>query len=424
MAPLPDKTPADLDASDYFLHLWRRRWVIIGLCAATLVLTYLGLKFFHPNSYEARALVMVRQQPRTTNLDIESEGIAPPSFKSMFRADETIIFVRNQYNQMVEQGILTAEEGYRRLGAPLEKYRERFRVESVTEIDTTIRTEFSPVMELRVRGNSRGQAKSLTELWLNHAMNKFGNLIAEEAQWRLDITKEKGERLSGELAGLVEEREALADERMLTDTFMASMLRRLTSAPLPQAITYAESDMLPYNVYSGPRQSSSDLTVDLATQEPGLLEELALLERRISLEKGDGGTAVLQQEHDFLAEQITSLRSDYQSMSERSAQLKSELARLDSEITGVQVALRINAGNAADAEAYFASAGDPEVDGDAAYSTLRVLSRPMIPDLRIWPKRILLAGMASLAVLAVLLLVFCCECYMRAAIMADERRRA
>ncbi len=420
MATRPDKAPSELEASDYILHLWKRRWVILGFCAATMVLTYLGLRLFHPNMFESRALVMVRAQPRTTNLDIEKEGIAPPSFKSMFTADETIIFLRNQYNQMVENGTLSAEEGHTRITSPLEKYRVRFKVESVTEVDTTIATEFSPVMELRIRGESRGQTKVMADLWVNLVMNRFGNLMAEEAAWRLEVTRAKASRLGAELAEAVERREALADERMFSDSMMASLLRRLTSAPLPEAITYAESDILPYNVYSGPRQTRSDLKVDMSDARPGLLEELGDLERAIALADGDGDDAAMAAEYEYMSETVSSIRDEYRALSGVSSDLKAKLAELDAEITRLQYALRVNAGNAADAEAFFAAVAT-DAEGNETHSTLRVISRPIVPDLRVWPKRTLIAGIAAAALFAMLLVVFCAECYMRQAILFDSR---
>jgi len=402
MNPAPSKPAVELDAAHYVEHLWRRRWAIIAVVLVAFVGTYVGLRLFHVNLYESRALIMVRAQPRTTNMEFDKKGLEPPSFKSMFKADETILFVQNQYNDMVKSGVLKAEDGHEEFRSPLEKYRERFKVESVTEVDTTVITEFSPVMEMSVRGNSRGQAKSLAELWVNHVLNKYGNLVTEEAQFRVDLSRRKGEQLSGELGEAVRKREELVATKRLADAEVASALRRLTSAPIPEAATYVDNDILAYNVYTGPREAN--ISVDAPATEaatPGLLERLAQAKDRDEFEP--------------IRKQVEELEQSIVESSHGAAAIAAQIAAAEVEINRLQYAVRVNSGNAADAEALLSLVA-ADAEGDAKYSTLRVLARPQVPDLRVWPKRTLIAGIAAAAVFALALVAFCGERYLREAI--------
>lgn len=423
MASAPDKRPSDLEASDYIVHLWDRRWATIAVVLLAFAGTYVGLRLFHVNLYESRALVMVRSQPRTTNMEFDKKGLEPPSFKSMFTADETILFVRNQYNDMVKAGRFAGDEGHEEFSAPLEKYRERFKVESVTQVDTTIITEFSPVMELRVRGNSRGQAKALTELWLNHILEKYGNLVTEEAQFRVELAGRKSAQLSAELGEAVKKREALVASKRVADAEVASALRRLTSAPIPDPSTYVDNDILAYNVYTGPREAN--ISVDAPAQQggdPGLLEEHARLlkefgEVSASHSAESVPVAEIRGRLERNRAQLEELQREIASASDRTSGLAAQIAAAEVDINRLQYAVRVNSGAAADAEALLSLLA-ADAEGDAKYSTLRVLARPQLPDLRVWPKRMLISGLAAGAVFALALLVFCGERYLRCSLRA------
>lgn len=415
MNPAPSKPAVELDAAHYVEHLWRRRWAIIAVVLVAFVGTYVGLRLFHVNLYESRALIMVRAQPRTTNMEFDKKGLEPPSFKSMFKADETILFVQNQYNDMVKSGVLKAEDGHEEFRSPLEKYRERFKVESVTEVDTTVITEFSPVMEMSVRGNSRGQAKSLAELWVNHVLNKYGNLVTEEAQFRVDLARRKGEQLSAELGEAVKKREELVAAKRLADAEVASALRRLTSAPLPEAATYVDNDILAYNVYTGPREANISVDAPVAeAKTPGLLEQRAILALELKTPTGQVGEGV-QAMAQALDAAIAETRAAISAATENAAAVAAKIAEIEVEINRLQYAVRVNSGNAADAEALLSLVAADAVS-DAKYSTLRVLAQPQLPDLRVWPKRTLIAGIAAAAVFALALVVFCGERYLREAL--------
>lgn len=83
----PNKTPSPADLppppgpNDYLIFLWNRRILIGALVFVCVVGTYIGIRLFHSESFETRAQIMVRSQPRLSVADRDIPGIRPPAFQ-------------------------------------------------------------------------------------------------------------------------------------------------------------------------------------------------------------------------------------------------------------------------------------------------------------------------------------------------------
>jgi len=421
-----DSRPHDLEASDYVLHLWRRRFWILGLTAAAFILCYLGIRAFMANQFEARALVMVRQQPRITNIETDRPGIHPPSFRSLFTSDEVIEYVRRQYNDMVANGILTEADGHHKIETPIEKLRGWFLAQSGTTVDTTISTEFSPVIELRTKGTSQGQAKSLMEIWISRCLEKYGNLLNEEARFLADSAQTRAAELNQEMAELTARRERVERELQFVDAETASRMRQLTGAPLPERKEPLSDEVAALGVFSGGRDSTVAIVAPDAT--PGLWERRTQLEIDEAVapptDSPDGGPAGrASAELQKIAEIENRMREELRDLSDQAALLAAERAEIAVQLKRVEYAARMNASVAGQSEALVrATSAEGEGWGQEKYGTLRVLGEPVLPALRVWPKRTLIAGAAAIAMLGFLLLLFCAEKYLESAIRRAAAR--
>lgn len=413
----PDHSPTGLQAVDYIAHLWKRRWIIMVATAATLVGTYLGVRLFHDNQYESRALVLVREQPRTTSVESDRPGMFPPAFRSMFTSDETIQFVRNQYNAMVESGALPAEDGHRRITTPLEKLRPWFQAQSATTVDTTVTTEFSPVIELRARGMSPGMARTLADLWVLRCLNRYGNIMDEEAAFLLEASFDRREDLADGLEETQAEQERLRQALRLVDAKIASRTRQLTNARIPYRRDLLADSVLGFGMQSGARETNVTVEGQQAG-EPGLYErrtelEVALASATADEDQADAARRTLAE----VERKITQIEGEIATLRQEAAGLQGQLARAAMKNLGLEYAARLNATLISQAESALRPVDlEGEDFGASKFSALRVVAEPSLPDLRVWPKRTLIAGLAALSMLVLCLGLFLSECYVSRAL--------
>ncbi|MDK2971134.1 MAG: hypothetical protein PWP23_889 [Candidatus Sumerlaeota bacterium] len=434
-----DDSPTGLQATDYVVHLWKRRFWIVGLSLLALVGTYVGLWLFHPNVFETRALILVREQPRMNNMENDKPGIDPPSFRGMFTSDEVIEYVRRQYNTMVEDGFFDGEpEGQHAvIETPLEKLRPRFRTASSATVDTTIITEYSPVIELQVRGNSQGQALALMNLWTSHLLEKYGNLLNEEARFLIDSTRRRTEDLKQELGTIVAQQTELQAERELIEARIDSNLRQLTWAPRRKQEAPVDNEIIGFNMYSGPRESSLTIEQNKIEGPMGLYElqtQLLLEKTRLEARNSDGALneelAQLEAEIAEVETRIPEIEQQVRTGSATAAALASQIASLGVELNRLQYAVRLNSTVGAPAEALLravdeeAGEGDPLSDSIRRYGTLRLLSKPVVPQEKIWPRRSLLSLGAGGGLFLLLILIFIGELYLRASLRLQTASKA
>lgn len=418
-------TPKDLIPRDYILHVWRRTLLILVLTAASLVLTYLGVRYLASEQFETRALMLVRSQPRLSNIESEDVSISPPSFESLFKSDETITYVRNQYNDMFDRGVFPPEASHVRLNSPLEKLRGRFQTKSAANVDTTVYTKFSPVVELKCYGDTRDQALVVMELWLTYCQRTYGNLLNDEAEVLLESVNKTSDELQQEMKALVEKREGLVREKQLMDAKIASNYRLLTNAPLPKEFEVVGNDIMAFSMDSGPARTNLQLD-QLPAQDPGIWERIATLE--LDQTQGASDSNLLNQ-FKSLNDLSDRLLVEIRSLMEQSKTVAGDIAKLEVELNKTQYAVRMLSSQYAYAQALRrpdkeATGENETISVDAhGYGTLRVMGKPALPQLRDSPKRTLIAALTAGGTFFFLILLFCMECYLRHALRQEAAEK-
>ncbi len=426
-------TPPELKPRDYILHLWRRSLLIVGLTVASLILTYLGVRYLASEMFETRALMLVRSQPRLSSIESEELSISPPSFESMFKSDQTIEFVRRQYNDMLEQGVFPPEANHQRLASPLEKLRTRFQTKSAANVDTTVSTKFSPVIELKCYGDTRDQALVLMELWLNYCLRTYGNLLNDEAEVLLESLDGTSLELQQRLKVLIEERENLVREKQLMEAKIASNYRLLTSAPIPEEFVAVGNDIMAFSMDSG--ASRTNVQVDQEAQTaPGIWEQLSALKvsqaTGLELRSTDAPKETdTQQKIDQLQAKAEELINEVRSIVEITKDLAGRIAAVEVQLNEAQYAVRLLSSQ----HAYAQSLRRPNREGlgegetisaeAKGYGTLRIMGKPALPQLRDSPKRTLVAALTAGGTFFFLLLLFCIECYLRNALRQEAAEK-
>jgi uncharacterized protein involved in exopolysaccharide biosynthesis len=159
-------------------------------------------------------------------------------------------------------------------------------------------------------------------------------------------------------------------------------------------------------LYQPRLQDASNLQVLI--QQPiakpeGMVSRLARVRLQIEKIRSSGADAStteliqLQAEEHLLSSSITHLEKEISELQSRVAALQETLSRatreIDTKIQTRQVMQRYLDGLRAAAASY------REWDGKGLPTAgdLRVLSQPVLPELRVWPKRTLVAGIAAVA---------------------------
>jgi len=419
-----------LTFSDFIYHLWTRRFVIVIVCFFTLILGYLGMRYLHGELYQTTALMIVRSQPRISIVESEEIGVQPPAFQSLFTSDETISYVRNQYNDMFERGVFPPEATHTKLQTELERLRARFNVENGTTVDTTITTKFSPILEFSVLGESRDQALVLMELWTAYCLREFGNLVNDEAEVAIQSYDLKNEQLGSELGTITVELEKLRQEKILIDTEIRGLYRTLTNMPPEEAKRFVDNDMLPFNMDTGPFRTDMNVTTNEGVPEPGIWERIRTL-RLESSSESDQSQQEIVQTLNRLMEQSNEIMIEIRELIDESTELAAGIANLEVKVNSLQYAIRLNSSAYAQAQALrrpvAEGSDDPETDlagNQQAFGTLRLISDPVLPQKRYSPQRTLIALMITIGVGLFMLLLFCVERYLRYVVDLQNEKKA
>ena len=407
--------------ADYMLHVWKRRFWIAGLTMAAFVMCYLSVRVFAGEIFETRALIYVREQP-PINLEDDKPGLPAPAFRAMFTSDHTLAFIRDQYNERFEMD----PEFPDKITQPLEKYRDRFSATSVMLVDTTISTEYSPVIELRARGISTWQSRRLMELWIQRILNKYGNMLSDEAKFLADSSRRRSEELKDQVQDTVGRKKLVEKQQSMVESRLASAMRQLTFMPQPKLDEVIGNDMMGFNMRAGPERTGLTIEQIGPGTEPGLWERCTRLKVQLAGLQADPGADAgeierLKGELARIEELVPEIEGQVTALREEAVDLSSQSAGLGVELNLLEYAVRLNSTVASQAEAKLRAVSIGAA-GDEEYSTLHLLSPPVSPQKRVAPKRTLISGLAAGGVFVILLVIFCLELYLRNAITLQARR--
>ncbi|MCC5877998.1 MAG: hypothetical protein JJU11_17405 [Candidatus Sumerlaeia bacterium] len=373
---------ASLNFVDFARHLWKRRYVLLLIPPVVVILAYLFIRTFGGETFEANAVLMVRTPPTEILPAQKALAVETPVYEDILASDEIIRQVIDEAREKYPNDISATQ---------FERIRRRFKVEVIATVDTTIRTEYSPVISMSVRGSTRELAHFLADRWVELAVERFGKLRLHDAQTARDAYQEEYDRL-GEKSGGLQAREVnLEGEGRQLANRIDVLTRALTAPPAQGRQTGLLEAMLE-------AQLSLERAEILGDEDSEELTRLELRARQASaaVERVEGELKDLREQKATVDSALENVRKDLVSARERMAETRVILTRVASD----SVALR---------DPRF-----PEMQGD-----FLVLSRPVMPEFRVAPARTVLAIIIGIASGFLLIFLVLGEWFIKRAILED-----
>ncbi len=361
------------------IYLWQRKHWPVGIALVVAVLTY-GAMWFVPEEFKTSAVVYVNR------LQYYDQHQVNPNTVVMLAENPELL--RQVYDDFTEK--------FGRKPGDFEKFVKQFEAKTETLQDTTVKKEVSPVIELSVKYRGREQTRFLLESWQRRLIEKFGNFATLEARLRAEKVAAQVEQIEKEIRAAEAEQARASAELAFQQKLLAEKMDLLAPAELQKVMP----------LYQPRLQDASNLQVLIQQPIPkpeGMVSRLARV--RLQIEKirasdGDAATTELlqlQAEERLLSSSITQLEKEIAELQSRVAALQETLSRasraIDSKMQTLQLINKYLDGLRAAAASY------REWDGTGLPTAgdLRVLSQPVLPELRVWPKRTLVAGIAAVA---------------------------
>jgi uncharacterized protein involved in exopolysaccharide biosynthesis len=341
------------------------------------VLTY-GLLNMVPNQYEAAAEIYVNRlgyQP--------ADPPNPSTVATIAKSDEVLLLVRTEFLAK-----------YKVKAPEFERFVRQFTVKSEVLQDTAVKKDVSPVLVLSVRSEGTEQTQFLMQSWTQAIVKMFGNFASEEARSKLASLQDQAAKLEREIQAAETEKARYYAELPLQEKLFAETMDLLAPARfIAPADPFASVPGAPQQV---------NLQVERSQPPPGLLAQRARLQ--IQLERvraGAAGTSApkeLEAEVRALDSVIAATRKDLAELQQKVQDVRVRFdaaSRRASVLTETQRSLSKEMDNFIRAAAFYRDfkPGAPPAGGD-----LRVLSQPVKPELKVWPKRTTFAGIAAVIV--------------------------
>ncbi len=414
---------------DLIRHLWSRRYILIGMPIVAVILGYLGVRAFVPESFESSATLLIRTPPVEYARPLPAHRrVSPPGYETFFETDqvlhEVIQAAREEYPGQVPAG-------------DFEMLKRAFDVRTITTRETTVTAEYSPVILLRARGGSPEIAHFLVETWIRLSNERFGAIRFRDAQEVRAAFEDKFETTSEVMAEQLAERDELQrrlDEMdMLLDTHRRLLSGQVTSRQrfdMPtdlrladpgagggqfEPTTFALFRFLFEQIAREPLPDDLDLYTERTRLELRVAElqdfenaeevrELRRAENRLArveelIDRSFGELAEIGRERDALASQVSRLNEKVRNLEDQLVETRKVLAGTAIESTSVM---------------------DPfHPDYQGAFS---VIGAPVVPETRAAPPRTLLAIAIGIIFGGLLLLLVVAEFYLKRVLEEEPQR--
>jgi len=361
------------------VYLWKNKRWPVGIALAVAVLTYIAM-WFVPEEFKTSAIVYVNRFQY-----YDQHQVNPNTVVMLAENPELLRAVYDDFTQK-----------FGRKPGDFEKFVKQF--EAKTEIlqDTTVRKEVSPVIELTVEFRGREETRFLLESWQRRLIEKFGNFATAEARLRAEKVAAEIAQVESEIRAAEAQQARASAELAFQQKLLAEKMDLLAPAELQKVMP----------LYQPRMQDASNLQVLIQQPIPkpeGMVSRLARVRLQIEKLKVSGAdansteVAQLQAEERLLSSSITQLEKEIAELQSQVAALQETLSRatreIDTKMQTRQVMQRYLDGLRTAAASY------REWDGTGLPTAgdLRVLSQPVLPELRVWPKRTLVAGIAAVA---------------------------
>lgn len=370
--PITRRAEAGQDVlAPYILTVWKNKWIIAGMALLAGIITYVVLLFV-TEKFRVSAEVFVNQFSSVT----EEETPNPETVSSLLKSQGVLEKVRNDF----------AREFKISPPPKIEEFVKQFEVKSLILQDTTVRKQFSPVLNLEVEAEGSSETRYIMDRWLRNAIDEFGNYTTQEAVVKRDAFIEERNRIESKITELEKARSKYDSELPYLKKMLAEKLELLTPSRLQFQDQDVDTGKLEIN-FKNPRS------------KPGLLERYAELELEV---KSGTAPTTAPQELTALATAIEDART---SVTEAEVLLsEARFNQLHTVRNLQQLVENQGAINAAISKFTVAAAVyRKSAEGLPTGGDIRALTVPITPENRIWPKRTFTAALVT--VLAAIVMI-------------------
>lgn len=369
--------------SPQVLYLWRWKWALVVPALIVAIGTFF-LTYLLREEYVATGKVFVNRFPT-----IGDDDSFLPNPNTVVRLLESDLLLRRVRDEFIGNFGGTARQ------MPIEKFSRQFKVKSEVLQDTSVKKEVSPVLDLSVRAQGAEETRFLMDSWLRNFTQLFGNYATMEAVQKRDALLAESEELEKRI-------EAAEKELMRIEASLPGYQKTLFE--LINSVAPADPPSLSRDSFAQPLTEDSqtaarhytqvNLTVGL--RPPGLLSRL--LNLRVEELMAENGTSTRPLEQVRAEQQsVNSVINDVQTsishlqnaVAEATAQSSTFRRRIQM-MAAYQVELQKHLSQFQIASSLYDGIRE-KPDESPAGADVRVLAGPVTPELKVWPRRTLIA---------------------------------
>lgn len=378
-----------LNFVDFARHLWRRRYILIGVPVLAVIAGYFIMRQFVGETFEASATILVRTPPTDMLPTPPFSAIETPVYEHILLSDELLLDVVEQTRAKFP-GQFPKDR--------FEKLKKQFSVKIMTTVDTSVSTKYAPVLVMRVTAGTREITHFMMTRWLESSVERFGKMRTREGQAAEAAFRARFAELSSQ-ANALQANETRLDEELRDLSQQLEARSRLLSGTAATAVS-TESRGLVHQL--------AEAEIQLAEAQaagPAGAAEAARLEARIAR----------------IRELIARTTEEMRELRGRKAEAETALEAARKDLIAVRESLaevRLIMNRVASDAILVPDPYNPGVAGDFS-----VLSRPVMPETRIAPARAAIALVIGLAVGLILLGIFLVEWFVSRAILEPAMAR-
>ena len=367
----------------HLLYFWAHRWGLIGFAAVCALVAY-GAMWVWPEEYETRAQLFVSQ------LRVLGDPGSAETVAGLVKNDELLSKVRDEY--------------VRQYGGPapvFEKFKKQFSTKTEILQDTAMKRQVSPVVALSVRAQGREQARFLLDAWARLAVHYYGNYMVANVREKYEAAMARRAALEAELSMAEAEQARLAVQLAFKEKVLAETMNILAPSQIRHSALQERRLASTVDAGGSNFQVSVEPFVDLPAQRQGLLSRLAdrQLDLAVARSLAGGGetteSAALTAEVSGLQTLIAGIETSVTALQAETASLAEQHARAARTVDAKRATLLEFSHFMDKAFTETSMFIDPAATEGRSGADISILSRPVTPEKRVWPKRTLVGGIVG-----------------------------
>ncbi|MBX7247343.1 MAG: hypothetical protein K1X53_17755 [Candidatus Sumerlaeaceae bacterium] len=380
-----DETPDLLAPRLHFL--WARKWWLILPTLIVGVAAFFSANLmsdeFRVNGEIATSILTV------TDVNQNIPAPNPTTVATLLKSDQVFRKVRDEYVAKFNAK------------PPLfEKFTKLFTVKTEILQDTAVKKEMSPVISLSVQAQGKEETRFLMEAWTRVFLKEYGNYIIEEARLKVASLKSENDRIEKVLAALEKENAVIQADLVFQDKLLGEYMDLLAPADSRWRL---QRDFPAVTRKDIQQQVNIDQAMASSSNRTGLIARLVATQ--VELEKNRSSAAPdkaqkvaeLSGEAAALQTQIADIQTTIVALQAKVSGLQSRFTQTNREMD-IQSGLMKHVQDFMDKVNAVAGAYRQMAEGDMlAGGDVRILSQPGTPELRVWPKRSIVASSAAAA---------------------------